>query len=152
MIRKGIIFVLILAAVVVSADGLASLNGRASWFGLPISPRCSLTWATDQGSVSAGYLVGKDFAWPPWTSSWLGFGCRRVNLSSGTNQARLGEVRCPFWIAAVLLASYPAVSFIRGPLRRYRRRKRGLCRKCGYDLTGNVSGICPECAAEVPAP
>jgi hypothetical protein len=21
----------------------------------------------------------------------------------------------------------------------------GLCRRCKYDLTGNVSGVCPEC-------
>lgn len=30
----------------------------------------------------------------------------------------------------------------------YRDRRRvpvGHCRKCGYDLTGNVSGLCPEC-------
>lgn len=26
------------------------------------------------------------------------------------------------------------------------------CWKCGYDLTGNVSGVCPECGMEVPAP
>jgi hypothetical protein len=26
-----------------------------------------------------------------------------------------------------------------------RRRDRGLCLACGYNLTGNVSGICPEC-------
>ena len=25
------------------------------------------------------------------------------------------------------------------------RRKRGLCASCGYDLTANVSGVCPEC-------
>lgn len=25
------------------------------------------------------------------------------------------------------------------------RRKRGVCVYCEYDLTGNVSGICPEC-------
>ncbi len=24
----------------------------------------------------------------------------------------------------------------------------GHCQKCGYDLTGNVSGVCPECGAE----
>ena len=24
----------------------------------------------------------------------------------------------------------------------------GSCKKCGYDLTGNVSGRCPECGAE----
>jgi hypothetical protein len=25
-----------------------------------------------------------------------------------------------------------------------RRAARGLCRRCGYSLTGNVSGVCPE--------
>ena len=33
---------------------------------------------------------------------------------------------------------------------RQRRRRRvlsGACACCGYDLTGNVSGICPECGA-----
>jgi hypothetical protein len=25
------------------------------------------------------------------------------------------------------------------------RREHGLCLACGYDLTGNVSGVCPEC-------
>ena len=25
------------------------------------------------------------------------------------------------------------------------RRRTGLCRSCSYDLTGNVSGACPEC-------
>lgn len=32
------------------------------------------------------------------------------------------------------------------------RRKgapRGHCRACGYDLTGNVSGICPECGKPI---
>ena len=29
------------------------------------------------------------------------------------------------------------------------RRRKGLCLSCGYDLTGNVSGVCPECG-EVP--
>ncbi len=26
----------------------------------------------------------------------------------------------------------------------------GHCRKCGYNLTGNVSGVCPECGVVVP--
>ena len=33
---------------------------------------------------------------------------------------------------------------------RRRRRKEGHCGKCGYDLTGNVSGRCPECGHEIP--
>jgi hypothetical protein len=31
-----------------------------------------------------------------------------------------------------------------------RRRSPGHCRRCGYDLTGNESGRCPECGAEAP--
>ena len=32
-----------------------------------------------------------------------------------------------------------------------RRERLGLCPSCGYDLTGNVSGTCPECGRPVPA-
>lgn len=28
----------------------------------------------------------------------------------------------------------------------------GHCRRCGYDLTDNVSGVCPECGTEVVKP
>ena len=30
-----------------------------------------------------------------------------------------------------------------------RRRSTGACRSCGYDLSGNVSGRCPECGTAV---
>jgi len=26
-----------------------------------------------------------------------------------------------------------------------RRARPGLCSRCGYDLKGNLSGVCPEC-------
>jgi hypothetical protein len=25
----------------------------------------------------------------------------------------------------------------------------GLCHRCGYDLTGNISGVCPECGTKI---
>ena len=31
------------------------------------------------------------------------------------------------------------------------RRRRGLCTACGYSLTGNTSGVCPECGTAVKA-
>ena len=31
---------------------------------------------------------------------------------------------------------------------RDRRPKAGFCKVCKYDLTGNVSGTCPECGTE----
>jgi hypothetical protein len=49
--------------------------------------------------------------------------------------------------SSLLLAAWPVLAFICGPLRRRRRRKKGLCVRCGYNLTGNVSGTCPECGA-----
>ncbi len=30
------------------------------------------------------------------------------------------------------------------------RQEPGHCRRCRYDLTGNVSGVCPECGDAVP--
>ena len=62
------------------------------------------------------------------------------------------DVGIPLWFPIVLFAAYPTIAFIRGPLRRYRRRRKGLCLKCGYDLTGNVSGICPECGTPANKP
>lgn len=54
----------------------------------------------------------------------------------------------PLWIPFLLSAAYPTITLVHGRLRRWRRRRAGQCIKCGYDLTGNVSGRCPECAME----
>ncbi len=62
---------------------------------------------------------------------------------------RIFFVFFPLYAPVLILAAYPFVAVMRGPLRRYRRRRCGLCLTCGYDLTGNESGRCPECATEV---
>ena len=54
-------------------------------------------------------------------------------------------LRFPLWVPLCLFSGPPAIAFIRGPLRRWRRRRKGCCVRCGYDLTGNLSGRCPEC-------
>jgi hypothetical protein len=61
---------------------------------------------------------------------------------------RSRRITVPTWIVAGALLAYPVLAVTRGPVRRYRRRRRGLCLKCGYDLTGNISGVCPECGTE----
>jgi len=73
--------------------------------------------------------------WPPrWTNDpWL---LRRF-------------LRFPLWLPFVALATFPTLAFVRGPFRRWHRRHGGLCLKCGYDLTGNVSGVCPECGTHM---
>ena len=77
---------------------------------------------------------------PPWFSwGWRSFpGLASLFLNRFTIRVLVG-----------LLCQYPAINFRRGPLRRWRRRRKGLCLKCGYDLTGNVTGRCPECGEAV---
>jgi hypothetical protein len=50
---------------------------------------------------------------------------------------------------AVDTVFYAAIAFTLwsapGAIRRHRRRARGCCTACGYDLEGAPSGLCPEC-------
>src|ERR1043166_9593696 len=46
---------------------------------------------------------------------------------------------CPLWLPIVVVAGPTAWAF-----RAKRRAPTGCC-SCAYDLTGNVSGVCPEC-------
>ena len=48
----------------------------------------------------------------------------------------------------VLLAAVGIVGLVLQ--RRYRKLMSKHCSLCGYDLTGNVSGVCPECGEAVP--
>ena len=49
------------------------------------------------------------------------------------------------WGVTAVFITYPIIAFIRGRFRRWRELPSGQCRACSYDLTGNVSGVCPEC-------
>ena len=56
-------------------------------------------------------------------------------------------LRIPYWPLAVLFAFLPAIwfwSWMGGTSRIHSH-----CRKCGYNLTGNTSGTCPECGTPV---
>ena len=60
--------------------------------------------------------------------------------------SRTVAVRC--WAAALMLAVLPIVWIIR---RLRQRPKVGCCPACGYNLTGNTSGVCPECGTPTAA-
>jgi hypothetical protein len=109
---------------------------------------------TDGGAVMAYYEVGgewEDLAhWPGvkvrWAPAWSrGFGwpswywrpCK-VNLT-------FSKWRMAYFPLYVLLPPLLVGAW----LLRGRRYKAPLCRHCGYDLTGNVSGRCPECGTPV---
>ncbi len=56
----------------------------------------------------------------------------------------------PCWAVFLLTSAWPVIAFIRGPWRRSGRRVRGLCLRCGYNLTGLVEPRCPECGTPTP--
>ena len=54
----------------------------------------------------------------------------------------------PAWSAVLLAAVLPATRLGRAWAVR-RRRLTGCCPHCCYDLTGNQSGVCPECGSPI---
>jgi hypothetical protein len=58
----------------------------------------------------------------------------------GKKGAPVYVVLVPLWIPIVLVAGLTYWAH-----RRARGFPPGHCRRCGYDLTGNISGTCPEC-------
>ncbi len=55
------------------------------------------------------------------------------------------QLRVPLWIPLLLIGIPSAILWWLD-----RRRPRpGHCRTCDYDLTGNVSGRCPECGTAI---
>ncbi len=55
----------------------------------------------------------------------------------------------PFWFLT-LVPLVGTIVVARAPLRSWHRRRRGCCAICAYNLTGNISGVCPECGADIP--
>jgi hypothetical protein len=55
------------------------------------------------------------------------------------------HVAIPCWIAFGATAICPSMFFAR----RKPMHPKGHCSSCGFDLTGNASGVCPECGRNV---
>jgi hypothetical protein len=55
----------------------------------------------------------------------------------------------PWWFLTLAFACAPAAAALARRFRVRRRVRNGRCPRCAYDLTGNVSGVCPECGTGV---
>lgn len=55
------------------------------------------------------------------------------------------SVTLPLPLITAVSLSWVLIAFLIGPLRRVWWPDCGHCRNCRYDLTGNTSGVCPEC-------
>ena len=163
MIRKAIIVVLSLAAVgtglVWAVSGVRDIAWTILGENQALTIFCFLG-----GSVDVVYFSQDPDDHPLTSASWQALGYLRF-LQTGryTAAARSHQIQTPayakmagfptikhhwgfpLWFPLIFFGAYPTLAFIRGPLRRYRRRKRGLCVKCGYNLTGLTEPRCPEC-------
>jgi len=81
-----------------------------------------------------------DQEWSGFFTDYLGFDWRIHGISP------VYELTVPYWFVCGLFAS----------LAMYCRKKsspknldKSVCSKCSYDLTGNVSGVCPECGMTI---
>ena len=80
---------------------------------------------------------------------WQRFTREEMKIFRGSPAPRLVTVvTVPLWIPLLLVGPLT----VRALLRARRGPLPGHCRKCGYDLRGNISGKCPECGTAVEEP
>lgn len=120
-----------------TGDWLTSLGDGSLRFvrGLPATPP-EVERQFDIGRRIGSHLrVGST----PWTFP---------SLRSWPTAKKMGYllvIFLPLWVPLVLVGVPSAILWWSD-----RRTPKGHCRSCDYDLTGNVSGICPECGTPVP--
>jgi hypothetical protein len=103
---------------------VAGMNTRWEW---------SSYRADDSDDLRRHFLTGGGWY-------WSGFGYERF-------RGRAGTLAVPFW----LLTLGAAATLARAARARRRRPPSGHCQSCGYDLTANASGRCPECGVGIPS-
>jgi hypothetical protein len=80
---------------------------------------------------------------PPPQFSWAGFAA-----NDSTRQGiRFVQLVVPQWLIALATAVLPAIWVLRAGRRL--RASHPQCTVCLYNLTGNTSGVCPECGTAV---
>lgn len=81
-----------------------------------------------------------DFGWP-LTGEWIWL----LKASKYKSARRMFQrILVPLWLPLLLSLIPTAYLWYKD-----RRIPRGHCQKCGYDLTGNASGVCPECGTSI---
>lgn len=85
--------------------------------------------------------VPRRFYHAPLDWCFAGFG---VYPSTGGAMTH-ATLEAPIWFLFIA-SSPPALLALRSALRKRRRRARGLCPVCGYDLAGHPA-VCPECGS-----
>ena len=122
-----------------SRSDRVSIIGYA-YAGLRADPHGRI-WISNEQTPYHGSIIGLDGSNVPRT---IGFGdfagiyYRRHTWPTHTWWTLIVSL----WYPTALFSLLPVIWMIR---RIRRRRPPGYCQRCGYDLTGNDTGRCPEC-------
>jgi hypothetical protein len=89
-----------------------------------------------------------------YSKSWdfPGIAFRAVNVSDSrtTRPGPFGILEALF-VSVYIILAITAILPTMWVIRRRRAIPQGHCPKCRYNLTGNTSGVCPECGTAIPA-
>lgn len=123
----------------IASGVLATLALTALW---GVSYALMIGWQGKSISVAVAFGRLRIWRWSPNYPSGL--------IADGASATMAGWflpqiVVLPIWLFALLFLVL-TIHLIRRSRRRF---PAGCCAKCGYDLTGNMSGVCPECGAAV---
>src|SRR6185369_12194414 len=116
--------------------GLFVYAGRAG-FMTPNQKIADLSSVVRNRFSSQPFIVNEGFEWRLSKTTMYGWGSGQIHWYS-----------VPLWLLAMLTTSPTAWMWHRDR----RRIRPGCCLRCGYDLTGNTSGVCSECGLAKPPP
>ncbi len=119
--------------------------------------RRGIALLAEQGHLTVRISTVTDDPVTDWSGNFLGLSAavhegatyyeRDAYFSPGTTTyQREVSGTAPLWLPITLLSVWPVVALV-GFGRLRRRKHRGLCVKCAYDLRGS-DGACPECGHE----
>ena len=148
--RRGLFtFASVLSLLLCVATVMLWLRGRDDAFydlelrstepscGIRLSDKGLIVWVQSEDSLSRNPDATGDIS-----DGFAGFWYLR---DSDHSNARVWNLTIPYWFIVLACAAMP---LIWGFTRR-RRRHADCCPTCHYNLTGNISGICPECGTSV---
>ena len=100
-----------------------------------------VTWLGEPPIMAQGLAENAEAGHEDW--QFAGF-------SYSNDLSTVTDVLIPLWAITCLFATLPTLNTLLTLARKLHRGK-GRCTACGYNLTGNTSGTCPECGTPVPA-
>ena len=101
-------------------------------------------------ALANGHFYFSTFDWMFWPERWSCDVARSLDQTGWTfyvNNDTPCSVELPCWLLFLVVASPTAYLFWQD-----RHFPPGRCQSCNYDLTGNMSEVCPECGKKLSKP